>query len=143
MKEQADQLEEAARKFSALEGSLQDQTVRERIQEVEKTQNIAELKQTIANLEFQNQQVSPQQCRLAVSQTASVSALQLVRNSESSSELLSLEDRMSKLKKQTNNFQVHNDTLDVGAGDNNFENLQLPTPDCTPIVEYKLFFPYK
>jgi len=50
---------------------------------------------------------------------------------------------MSNLKKQTNNFQVHNDTLDVGAGDNNFGNLQLPTPDCTPIVEYKLFFPYK
>ena len=74
VKEQADQLEEAARKFSALEGSLQDQTVRERIQEVEKTQNIAELKQTIANLEFQNQQVSPQQCRLAVNQTASASA---------------------------------------------------------------------
>ena len=36
-----------------MEGNLADQTVRERIRDVEKAQSIAELKQIISNLEFQ------------------------------------------------------------------------------------------
>jgi len=104
LKELQDQLEEAQRRFADLEGKLKDQNVRERIRDVEKAQSIAELKQIISNLEFQNQQ--------------------LVKNSEESSQLMNLEDTMSNLRQQTNNFQ-------------------LPTPECTPIVEYKLFFPYK
>jgi hypothetical protein len=35
-----------------------------------------------------------------------------------------LQDKVACLRAQTNNFQ-------------------LPTPACTPLVEYKLFFPYK
>jgi len=104
LKEHQDQLEEAQRRFTDLEGKLKDQNVRERIRDVEKAQSIAELKQIISNLEFQNQQ--------------------LVKSSEESSHLINLEDTMSNLRQQTNNFQ-------------------LPTPECTPIVEYKLFFPYK
>lgn len=104
LKEQQDQLDESQRIFSDLEGKLKDQNVRERIRDVEKAQSIAELKQIIANLEFQNQQ--------------------LVKNSEENNQLMNLEDTMSNLRQQTNNFT-------------------LPTPDCTPIVEYKLFFPYK
>jgi len=104
LKEHQDQLDESQRRFSDLEGKLADQSVRERIRDVEKAQSIAELKQIIANLEFQNQQ--------------------LVKSSEENNQLMNLEDTMSSLRQQTNNFQ-------------------LPTPDCTPIVEYKLFFPYK
>ena len=52
-KEQQDQLEESQRKFIDLEGKLKEQTVRERIRDVEKAQSIAELKQVISNLEFQ------------------------------------------------------------------------------------------
>lgn len=104
LKEQQDQLDESQRRFSDLEGKLKDQNVRERIRDVEKAQSIAELKQIISNLEFQNQQ--------------------LIKNSEENNQLMNLEDTMSNLRQQTNNFQ-------------------LPTPDCTPIVEYKLFFPYK
>jgi len=104
LKEHQDQLDESQRRFSDLEGKLKDQNVRERIRDVEKAQSIAELRQIISNLEFQNQQ--------------------LVKNSEENNQLMNLEDTMSNLRQQTNNFQ-------------------LPTPDCTPIVEYKLFFPYK
>jgi len=104
LKEHQDQLEEAQRRFTDLEGKLKDQNVRERIRDVEKAQSIAELKQIISNLEFQNQQ--------------------LVKNTEENSQMINLEDTMSNLRQQTNNFQ-------------------LPTPECTPIVEYKLFFPYK
>lgn len=103
-KELQDQLDESQRRFTDLEGKLKDQNVRERIRDVEKAQSIAELKQVISNLEFQNQQ--------------------LVKNSEENNQLMKIEDTMSNLRQQTNNFQ-------------------LPTPDCTPIVEYKLFFPYK
>ena len=53
LKEQQDQLDESQRIFSDLEGKLKDQNVRERIRDVEKAQSIAELKQIIANLEFQ------------------------------------------------------------------------------------------
>lgn len=104
IKEQQDQVDECQRKLTGMEGNLADQTVRERIRDVEKAQSIAELKQIISNLEFQNQQ--------------------LVKNSEEKDQLMNLEDKMSSLRQQTNNFQ-------------------LPTPECTPIVEYKLFFPYK
>merc|ERR1711915_1119225 len=104
IKDQQDQIEECQRKLTDLESKLKDQSVRERIRDVEKAQSIAELKQVISNLEFQNQQ--------------------LVKNSEENNQLMKIEDTMSNLRQQTNNFQ-------------------LPTPDCTPIVEYKLFFPYK
>merc|ERR1719412_787372 len=104
IKEQQDHAEELLRKHSDMEGKLQDQNVRERIRDVEKAQSIAELKQIISNLEFQNQQ--------------------LIKNSEEKDQLMNLEDTMSNLRQQTNNFQ-------------------LPTPECTPIVEYKLFLPYK
>merc|ERR1712055_1140447 len=80
-KEQQDQLQESQRKFTDLEGKLKDQTVRERIRDVEKAQSIAELKQVISNLEFQNQQ--------------------LVNNSEENSQLMNLEDTMSNLRQQT------------------------------------------
>merc|ERR1712241_284912 len=101
---QQDQIEECERKLTDLESALADQSVRERIRDVEKAQSIAELKQIISNLEFQNQQ--------------------LIKNSEEKDQLMNLEDTMSNLRQQTNNFQ-------------------LPTPECTPIVEYKLFLPYK
>jgi len=104
IKEQQDQAEEFLRKHTDMEGKLKDQSVRERIRDVEKAQSIAELKQIISNLEFQNQQ--------------------LIKNSEEKDQLMNLEDTMSNLRQQTNNFQ-------------------LPTPECTPIVEYKLFLPYK
>merc|ERR1719350_1353015 len=104
IKEQQDQVDECQRKLTGMEGNLADQTVRERIRDVEKAQSIAELKQIISNLEYQNQQ--------------------LVKNSEEKDQLMNLEDTMSNLRQQTNNFQ-------------------LPTPECTPIVEYKLFLPYK
>merc|ERR1712038_1168218 len=104
IREQQDQIEECERKLTDLESALADQTVRERIRDVEKAQSIAELKQVISNLEFQNQQ--------------------LIKNSEEKDQLMNLEDTMSNLRQQTNNFQ-------------------LPTPECTPIVEYKLFLPYK
>jgi len=104
IKDQQDQIEECLRKLTDLESKLKDQSVRERIRDVEKAQSIAELKQVISNLEFQNQQ--------------------LIKNSEEKDQLMNLEDTMSNLRQQTNNFQ-------------------LPTPECTPIVEYKLFLPYK
>ena len=53
IKEQQDQAEELARKHTDMEGKLKDQSVRERIRDVEKAQSIAELKQIISNLEFQ------------------------------------------------------------------------------------------
>lgn len=86
LKEQQDQLDESQRRFSDLEGKLKDQNVRERIRDVEKAQSIAELKQIISNLEFQNQQ--------------------LVKNSEENNQLMNLEDTMSNLRQQTNNFQL-------------------------------------
>ena len=53
IKEQQDQAEGLARKHTDMEGKLKDQSVRERIRDVEKAQSIAELKQIISNLEFQ------------------------------------------------------------------------------------------
>ena len=53
IKEQQDQAEELLRKHTDMEGKLKDQSVRERIRDVEKAQSIAELKQIISNLEFQ------------------------------------------------------------------------------------------
>ena len=53
IKEQQDQAEELVRKHTDMEGKLKDQSVRERIRDVEKAQSIAELKQIISNLEFQ------------------------------------------------------------------------------------------
>ena len=47
-----------------MESKLKDQTVRERIRDVEKAQSIAELKQVISNLEFQ---VSKQLCQTEMS----------------------------------------------------------------------------
>ena len=104
IKEQKDHYDEGERRLTDLESQLKDQTVRERIRDVEKAQSIAELKQVISNLEYQNQQ--------------------LIKNSEEKDQLMNLEDTMSNLRKQTNNFQ-------------------LPTPECTPIIEYKLFIPNK
>ena len=48
-----DQIDECERKLTDSESKLADQTVRERIRDVEKAQSIAELKQVISNLEFQ------------------------------------------------------------------------------------------
>jgi len=80
IKEQQDQVDECQRKLTDMSGNLADQTVRERIRDVEKAQSIAELKQIISNLEFQNQQ--------------------LVKNSEEKDQLMNLEDKMSSLRQQ-------------------------------------------
>ena len=48
------------RKHTDMEGKLKDQSVRERIRDVEKAQSIAELKQIISNLEFQVSKIKTQ-----------------------------------------------------------------------------------
>ena len=53
IREQQDQYEESQRRMTDVEGKLKDQTVRERIRDVERAQSIAELQQVISNLEFQ------------------------------------------------------------------------------------------
>eukprot|EP00092_Neocalanus_flemingeri_P007932 GFUD01008559.1.p1 GENE.GFUD01008559.1~~GFUD01008559.1.p1 ORF type:complete len:129 (-),score=57.60 GFUD01008559.1:469-855(-) len=82
LKEQQDQLEESQWRFSDLEGKLTDQTVRGRIREVEKAQSIAELKQNIDNLEFQNQQQ------------------QLVKSLEENNQIVNVEDTIPSLRHQ-------------------------------------------
>ena len=55
-----DQIDECERKLTDSESKLADQTVRERIRDVEKAQSIAELKQVISNLEFQVRYSQPE-----------------------------------------------------------------------------------
>ena len=52
--------EQFLRKHTDMEGKLKDQSVRERIRDVEKAQSIAELKQIISNLEFQVSKIKTQ-----------------------------------------------------------------------------------
>ena len=55
---------------------------------------------------------------------------------------MNLEDTMSNLRQQVRN---HPDSVSTISTVLCFQtnNFQLPTPECTPIVEYKLFLPYK
>ena len=106
-----DQVDECQRKLTGMEGNLADQTVRERIRDVEKAQSIAELKQIISNLEFQVglTQMPMKQCcwiKLLWNENFNLSSLlflqnqQLVKNSEERDQLMNLEDKMSSLRQQ-------------------------------------------
>ena len=95
-----------------MEGNLADQTVRERIRDVEKAQSIAELKQIISNLEFQvglkqmlkqlfsRMEFIHQNCLYLISGLFFFQNQQLVKNSEEKDQLMNLEDKMSSLRQQ-------------------------------------------
>ena len=100
IKEQQDQAEELVRKHTDMEGKLKDQSVRERIRDVEKAQSIAELKQIISNLEFQvSNQNNTQNVNILTVQTFFQNQ-QLIKNSEEKDQLMNLEDTMSNLRQQ-------------------------------------------
>ena len=100
IKEQQDQAEELVRKHTDMEGKLKDQSVRERIRDVEKAQSIAELKQIISNLEFQvSNQNNTQTVNILTVQTFFQNQ-QLIKNSEEKDQLMNLEDTMSNLRQQ-------------------------------------------
>ena len=99
IKEQQDQAEELLRKHTDMEGKLKDQSVRERIRDVEKAQSIAELKQIISNLEFQVSQIKTHKLFILMVQP-SFQNQQLIKNSEEKDQLMNLEDTMSNLRQQ-------------------------------------------
>ena len=109
---------------------------------MEKAQSIAELKQVISNLEFQVDIYTSLTIKLHSTIYIVLQNQQLIKNSEEKDQLMNLEDTMSNLRQQV---RSHPDIVSTVSTvlclqTNNF---QLPTPECTPIVEYKLFLPYK
>ena len=92
-----DQIDECERKLTDSESKLADQTVRERIRDVEKAQSIAELKQVISNLEFQVRDIHQQ---MKIVFLILLQNQQLIKNSEEKDQLMNLEDTMSNLRQQ-------------------------------------------
>ena len=109
---------------------------------MEKAQSIAELKQVISNLEFQVDIYTSLTIKLHSTIYIVLQNQQLIKNSEEKDQLMNLEDTMSNLRQQV---RRHPDSVATISTVLCFQtnNFQLPTPECTPIVEYKLFLPYK
>merc|ERR1711981_764498 len=102
------QVREAQRKFADLESRMKEDLMMARIRDAENTQCVAELTQKISSLEYKNQEM--------------IAEGDLASAMDQSNKIREMQDKISHLRAQSNNFQ-------------------LPTPMCTPIVEYKLFVP--
>jgi len=102
------QVREAQRKYADLETRMKEDLMMARIRDAENTQCVAELTQKISSLEYKNQEM--------------ISEGDLACAMDQSNKIREMQDKISNLRAQSNNFQ-------------------LPTPMCTPVVEYKLFLP--